>query len=191
MKRVIVSSVDSDGVVRVPEDVDKAWLEYQGAKKMHRQSKYHTKEQNAENRRVVNKYKKEYQDAVKKKDCVNCSTRSYTYKGYRIYDTGNGYNVYKDGKLQSDTEFISEDEAEEFIDGLEDAVSGTSVMCSEEDGYWYLFRHGSGPGTIPKDVQLLESKDHPTNKWKFYGKLDRMLTTDELQYYDLKEEMPE
>lgn len=61
---------------------------------------------------------------------------------------------------------------------------------SQPDGYWYLFRHGSGPGTIPKDVTLLDTCDHPTNKWKFYGKLDRFLTTKELQEYDLKEEMP-
>jgi len=59
-----------------------------------------------------------------------------------------------------------------------------------EDGYWYLFRHGSGPGTIPNDVSLLDSCDHPTNRFKFYGKLDRFLTTDELRQYDLKEEMP-
>ena len=63
-------------------------------------------------------------------------------------------------------------------------------MYEELDGRWYLFSHGSGPGTIPKDVMIIEIKDHPTNKYKFYGKLSRVLTTEELKEYCLKEEMP-
>ena len=62
---------------------------------------------------------------------------------------------------------------------------------SPADGYWYLCRHGVGPGCWPKDAKMLEYKEHPTNGWKCYVKLDRFLTTSELKEYDLKEEVPE
>lgn len=62
---------------------------------------------------------------------------------------------------------------------------------TQPDGYWFLCRHGIGPGTIPNDCHVLEVVDHPTNPWKCYIKLDRFLTTEELKYYDLKEESPE
>ena len=61
----------------------------------------------------------------------------------------------------------------------------------QNNGWWYLFRHGLGPGTIPRDVTVLEVADHPTNRYKCYALLDRVLTTQELQEYDLKEESPE
>lgn len=57
--------------------------------------------------------------------------------------------------------------------------------------YWYLSKHGLGPGTIPSDCTVVDTKEHPTNRWKLYIALDRMLTTQELNYYDLKEEVPE
>lgn len=60
-----------------------------------------------------------------------------------------------------------------------------------EEGFWYLCRHGIGPGTIPNDCRVLEVKDHETNAFKCYIKLDRVLTTEELNEYELKEQMPE
>lgn len=62
---------------------------------------------------------------------------------------------------------------------------------SDIDGYWYLSRHGVGPGCWPRGVNMLEYKEHPQNAWKCYVKLDRMLTTQELKDFDLKEEIPE
>ena len=64
------------------------------------------------------------------------------------------------------------------------------IKATTEDGYWYLFRHGSGPGTMPSGVHMLETKDHPTNQWKFYAKLDRALTSEECDYYDLTADVP-
>lgn len=61
---------------------------------------------------------------------------------------------------------------------------------TEADGYWYLSRHGVGPGCWPKDAKMMEYKEHPENAYKCYVKLDRMLTGEELKEYDLKEEMP-
>ena len=50
-------------------------------------------------------------------------------------------------------------------------------------GYLYLTKHGIGPGTLPRGVKLLKSKElsrYITAIW-----LDRFLTTKELDYYDI------
>ena len=52
-----------------------------------------------------------------------------------------------------------------------------------KDGYMYITKHGIGPGTLPKDVKLLDAQDldnYMTAIW-----LDRFLTTKELEYYDI------
>lgn len=71
------------------------------------------------------------------------------------------------------------------------SIYGSSNTYTEDDGYWYLSRHGVGPGCWPSGIRMLEYKEHPTNAYKCYVKLDRMLTTSELNEYQLKEEMPE
>ena len=53
--------------------------------------------------------------------------------------------------------------------------------------YWYYSRHGMGPGTIPKGVQVLDWYEEGYKTWML---LDQVLHTDELNYYDLKEETP-
>ena len=65
------------------------------------------------------------------------------------------------------------------------------MIISPTEGYWYLCRHGIGPGCWPTDAQMIKYKEHPSNPYKCYVLLDRMLTTQELQDYDLKEEIPE
>ena len=49
--------------------------------------------------------------------------------------------------------------------------------------YWYITKHGIGPGTLPKDVKIGKYKDldnYYTVIW-----IDRPLSTDELKYYDI------
>lgn len=48
------------------------------------------------------------------KRVICASTKSYTYRNCRIYNTGNGFVVYKDGK-QVSGEFLTSDEAEDFV----------------------------------------------------------------------------
>lgn len=53
-------------------------------------------------------------------------------------------------------------------------------------GYLYILKHGIGPGTIPRDVTVVKTKDLPnyyTAVW-----LDRFLTADELREYDIPSE---
>jgi hypothetical protein len=51
------------------------------------------------------------------------------------------------------------------------------------EGYRYLTKHGIGPGTLPKDVTLLKVEDLPN--WYTAIYLDRFLTKEELEYYDI------
>lgn len=54
--------------------------------------------------------------------------------------------------------------------------------------YWYFTRHGVQPGSIPNNIDVLEIKDTPNGT---YFKGNRVLTTKELQDYEIKEKSPE
>ena len=69
-------------------------------------------------------------------------------------------------------------------------VKASTQYTDDADGWWYLARHGLGPGTIPRDVTMIDHKEDPENPWKDYICLDRFLTTQELKEYDLIEKMP-
>lgn len=55
-------------------------------------------------------------------------------------------------------------------------------------GYWFFTRHGVQPGSVPKDVEILDMID--TREGTFV-KFDRFLSTKELNYYDMIEKAPE
>jgi hypothetical protein len=63
------------------------------------------------------------------------------------------------------------------------------VVAAVDTGmdYWYFTRHGLGPGTIPKDVTVLDTVEDGYDTWVL---LDKMLTTAELHEFDLKEQCP-
>lgn len=90
---------------------------------------------------------------------------------------------------------VSESELPESYDWDEDEdnsneiESSISVEGAVDTGleYWYYSRHGIGPGTIPQDVTVLDTVEEG---WKTWMLLDKMLTTAELNFYDLKEEQP-
>lgn len=57
------------------------------------------------------------------------------------------------------------------------------IRTATSTGYRYYTKHGVGPGTLPKDVKLLDWKDLDNNMTEIW--LDRFLTTRELNYYDI------
>ena len=59
--------------------------------------------------------------------------------------------------------------------------------------YWYFTTHGTGPGTIPKDLMLLETREGQNKKgtWGDFICLDGVLNTSELREFDLIELSPE
>jgi len=68
-------------------------------------------------------------------------------------------------------------------------IRHSKITASVDTGmsYWYLFKHGLGPGTMPKGVNVLKVID---DGWKDYVLLDKMLTTEELNEYEIKEATP-
>lgn len=57
------------------------------------------------------------------------------------------------------------------------------IKASSSYGYLYIFKHGIGPGTIPKDVTINRVKDLPNGYTAVWT--DRFLTTEELLDYDI------
>lgn len=117
-------------------------------------------------------------------------------------------------KVYFDYETSDFEEAEEyFFDTIPEAYvkakllgSAPSTSLAERDGftcmncssdieaaidtgleYWYFTTHGFGPGTIPNGVSVLDTYEEGYDTWI---KLNKMLTTKELNYYDLKEQWP-
>ena len=63
------------------------------------------------------------------------------------------------------------------------AKPDTVVEESTHDGYLYLTKHGLGPGTLPKDVTVLESKE--LSPYITLLRLNRPLSAWELDNYDI------
>ena len=56
--------------------------------------------------------------------------------------------------------------------------------------FWYLCKHGIGPGAIPKGVTVMDTVDDPDNANRCYVALDKVLTTDELKQFEMTEQRP-
>lgn len=64
------------------------------------------------------------------------------------------------------------------------AYEAEMLSKQRDEGYQYELRHGWGPGTLPKDVEVFE---HTEDGYKDYVTLNRKLTPEELKEYDIKE----
>lgn len=76
--------------------------------------------------------------------------------------------------VSEDPEYVIES-SEEFFDKDEDAV------------YWYRTTHGVQPGSVPKGLEILQVIDRADGT---YFSTNRVITTDALKYYDIKEKSP-
>lgn len=68
----------------------------------------------------------------------------------------------------------------------------SDVLPYEERRYWYFTTHGIGPGTLPKDLNVLETRDGKNDKGTVgtYVLLDGVLNTSELKEFDIRELVP-
>lgn len=75
---------------------------------------------------------------------------------------------------------------------MENIKRYSDVVPYEKRRYWYFTLHGLGPGTIPKDLSVLETCEGENDKGTkgLYICLDGVLNTSELSYFDLKELSP-
>lgn len=68
----------------------------------------------------------------------------------------------------------------------------SDVVPYEKRRYWYWTKHGLGPGTLPKGVNVLDAKEGQNQKgtWGVFVLLDAVLNSSELRQYDLIELAP-
>lgn len=67
---------------------------------------------------------------------------------------------------------------------------GKKTEAFEKDGgpFWYFTKHGVGPGMLPRGVLIMDTVED--DNYGTYVALDKVLTTQELQDYELKEKRP-
>lgn len=116
---------------------------------------------------------------------------SFRYKGRRIklLTDGTGYAIYEKGEM-IDYGFKSLEDAEAAIDEYDDIYQDDVQVYSatnDGEGYWFFTTHGVQPGSVPRDVDILDIIDTPNGS---FVKFDRFLSTKELSYYDMVEKAP-
>ena len=73
-------------------------------------------------------------------------------------------------------------------DSVDESLTEERGNYGHKGPFWYYSKHGMGPGTIPKDVNVVDwYEDDNYNTWIA---LDGVLTTQELREYGLKEQKP-
>lgn len=68
-----------------------------------------------------------------------------------------------------------------------DYTPGIYSATDDGEGYWFFTTHGIQPGSVPKDVDILDIIDTPNGS---FVKFDRFLSTEELNEYDMVEKAP-
>ena len=68
-----------------------------------------------------------------------------------------------------------------------DYTPGIYGATDDGEGYWFFTTHGVQPGSVPRDVDILDIIDTPNGS---FVKFNRFLSTKELNEYDMKERAP-
>ena len=116
---------------------------------------------------------------------------SFRYKGHwiKLLTDGTGYAIYEKGEM-IDYGFKSLEDAEAAIDEYDDIYQDDVQVYSatnDGEGYWFFTTHGVQPGSVPRDVDILDIIDTPNGS---FVKFDRFLSTKELDEYDMIEKAP-
>ena len=95
-------------------------------------------------------------------------------------------NDYETGRiLEITSEEYDGEGIEEFM--MESVEKPKRYSDGKTGKWWYFTTHGVQPGSVPKDLNVLEVKDTPNGT---YFALDGILNTSELKEYDIKEKTP-
>ena len=126
-----------------------------------------------------------------KKVILNSSkdTRYIDYQGI-LGEVGDTYTYNELVDMYNDLKDYDPvvDQYDNMEDWLTDTINNMKKVNScritaDTDSYLYFTKHGVGPGTLPKDVKLVDWKDVDDNITAIW--LDRFLTTKELNEYDI------
>lgn len=111
---------------------------------------------------------------------------SDAFKAVQEVMAGGTYFIYAKDVLTLDRIIQA---VEKYNNGDDEIIDESkSIKESSNSGYWYFTRHGVQPGSIPKGANVLTIQDVENGT---YVKLDRVLTTKELNDYEIIEKRPE
>ena len=87
---------------------------------------------------------------------------------------------------------VTDEHAKELLEltcfDMDESLTEERGNYGHKGPFWYYSKHGMGPGTLPKDVKVVDwYEDDDYNTWVA---LDSVLTTQELREYGLKEQKP-
>ena len=87
---------------------------------------------------------------------------------------------------------VTDEHAKELLEltcfDMDESLTEERGNYGHKGPFWYYSKHGMGPGTLPKDVKVVDwYEDDDYNTWVA---LDSVLTTQELREYELKEQKP-
>lgn len=87
---------------------------------------------------------------------------------------------------------VTDEHAKELLEltcfDMDESLTEERGNYGHKGPFWYYSKHGMGPGTLPKDVKVVDwYEDDDYNTWVA---LDGVLTTQELREYELKEQKP-
>ena len=87
---------------------------------------------------------------------------------------------------------VTDEHAKELLEltcfDMDESLTEENGNYGHKGPFWYYSKHGMGPGTLPKDVKVVDwYEDDDYNTWVA---LDSVLTTQELREYELKEQKP-
>lgn len=130
-------------------------------------------------------------------DINNATNKVYFDLASNDFEEAEGYFAdsipvpFKKAVLLGRAPSIALAEADGFIplETCTDVENQDDLLGAVDTGleYWYYTRHGMGPGTIPSGVAVLDWYEEGYDTWVL---LDKMLTTEELNDYELKEQTP-
>lgn len=111
-----------------------------------------------------------------------------------LYRPEDGYYDFETNSYEEAKEWFDNYDTEDWMDeSLKEArYSDIYDDNRKKQGWWYFTTHGVQPGSIPKDLNVIEIKDGKNSKGTqgTFVKLDGILNTSELKKFDMREEVP-
>lgn len=130
-----------------------------------------------------------YNGLVKLMDALNPIVEKYDSDAYFDADTPGRCSAYIDPNNVPSNMYPYDNiqNSEKIYSSQSQYTSGVYSATDDGEGYWFFTTHGVQPGSVPRDVDILDIIDTPNGS---FVKFDRFLSTKELNYYDMVEKAP-
>lgn len=122
-------------------------------------------------------------------DIYTPETADPDWEGETYEEAREWFDDYKGPGEEDEDDYDYKDWVEDDVESSQSIQSSVQEFFDKGDDveYWYLTRHGVMPGSVPKGLVIESVIDRPEGT---YFSTKRVLTTDALKYYDIKERSP-